>query len=168
MNGKTVLHPPRQNGFFARLTRRIPLLDDRRIFRMVRDLLIPLSTRPPQTLSLAKLKRRLREGATYVARSRKGACIGFIHVITRQNRVWIDLLAVDAPYQGRNIGSRLVGEAERYAAKRGFGEVLVGVDRGNEKGRRFYERHGFHVVQYLPEFDCWQMAKVLHGHLKNG
>lgn len=161
MNGKTVLLPKRQNGFFARITRRIPPVDDRRIFRLIREQLIPLASRPPQTMSLRILKRRLREGATYVARDRRGACIGFIHVLERQDQLWIDLLAIDTPFQGRGIGSRLLAAGERYASRKGDKQVLVGVDRKNKQGRRFYERHGFRVMRYLPDFDCWQMAKWL-------
>lgn len=161
LNGKTVLHPQRQNGFFARITRRIPPVDDRRIYRLIRDLLIPLASRPPQTMSVRILKRRLREGATYVARNRKGTCIGFIHVLERQDRMWIDLLAIDTPYQGRGIGSRLLAAGETYAFRKDNKEILVGVDRSNKQGRLFYERHGFRVMRYLPDFDCWQMAKTL-------
>jgi ribosomal protein S18 acetylase RimI-like enzyme len=159
--GKTVLRPRTQDGFFARITRRFPPADDRRIYRLIVKELIPLAKHPPQTINLRKLKKRLKEGATYAARNRKGALIGFIHLIERGGRMWIDLLAVDAGCQGRGIGSRLLERGERYARRKGYGELLVGVDRGNERGSRFYERHGFHVVQYIPDFDCWQMAKVL-------
>lgn len=162
LNGKTVLLPGRQNGFFARITRRFPPADDRRIFRLVREQLIPLAARPPQTLNLRVLKKRLKEGATYAARNRKGALIGFIHMIERKDRMWIDLLAVDASCQGQGIGSRLLRAGERYALRKGHRLLLVGVDRRNEHGRRFYERHGFRVLRYLPDFDCWQMAKTLN------
>lgn len=161
LNGKTVLHPRKQNGFFARITRRFPLADDRVIYRLIREQLIPLAKRPPQTISLRILKKRLKEGATYAARNRKGALIGFIHVMERKDRMWIDLLAVDTPFQGMGIGSMLLEAGQRYALRKGHRQMLVGVDRSNEKGRRFYERHGFRVLQYLPDFDCWQMAKSL-------
>lgn len=71
-------------------------------------------------------------------------------------QVWIDLAARRAertavlwavrsfhPLHGTGIGGHLMAAAERLLRERGVRRAELGVERGNEAARRFYERRGW-------------------------
>lgn len=143
------------------ITKRIPALDDQRILRLVHQELIPLAHRQPKTFTRKDLRIRLREGSTYTARNSKGQCIGFLHLIIRYGRFWIDMLAVHPSYQGRGVGQQLLQQAEKKVIRRKKPHLTVLVDRKNERGLHFYERNGYQLMQYVKEIDCYLMEKKI-------
>lgn len=53
---------------------------------------------------------------------------------------------VDAPLQGRGLGSAFVGEAIAWAEARGAPELYLSVFSENDSARKLYERHGWKKV----------------------
>ena len=56
---------------------------------------------------------------------------------------WIHDLYVKPEHRRRGVASMLMAEAERFARGEGAHLLRLGVLDGNERARRFYERHGF-------------------------
>lgn len=56
-------------------------------------------------------------------------------------------------YQGKGIGSRMLGTAESDLVRRGFKRIALNVAQDNEEARRLYERRGYHVT--APEPGIW-------------
>jgi GNAT superfamily N-acetyltransferase len=57
---------------------------------------------------------------------------------------WIQHLYVDPSWMGRGVGDRLLG----LARQRQPGELQLWAFQSNLGARRFYERHGFHAVEF--------------------
>lgn len=102
-----------------------------------------------------------RGDALYIAMI-NGAVTGFLAVIesTMDNRpvATIDLIGVDAFYQGRGVGTALV----RYFIDEWEGrvsELRVGTQAANIRSMRFYERNGFRAME---------SNYALHAHYYNG
>lgn len=138
--------------------------DERAIVGLVRTQLVPLSPRPG--LGGSRLRRellpRLRRGHTLVAsRTAKSAPFAFVHLELRSATLFVDLLAVDPVEQNRRWGSTLMATAERYGMENGCSESRLFVDEQNERGMRFYARHGYTVVRHIPKAACYEMFKPL-------
>ena len=54
----------------------------------------------------------------------------------------LDHLEVPGPFQGRGIGTALIGAAEATARQLGYEQIALGVGLDNPKARRLYERLG--------------------------
>jgi len=138
--------------------------DERAIVGLVRTQLVPISPRPG--LHGSRLRRellpRLRRGYTLVAsRTAKSAPFAFVHAELRSATLFIDLLAVDPAEQNRRWGSALMDAAERYGMENGCSESRLFVDEQNERGMRFYARHGYTVVRHIPKAACYEIFKPL-------
>jgi GNAT superfamily N-acetyltransferase len=55
----------------------------------------------------------------------------------------LDHLEVPGPFQGRGIGTALIGAAEDTARQLGYERIALGVGLDNPKARRLYERLGY-------------------------
>jgi GNAT superfamily N-acetyltransferase len=55
----------------------------------------------------------------------------------------LDHLEVAGPFQGRGIGTALIGAAEDTARRLGHERIALGVGLDNPKARRLYERLGY-------------------------
>ena len=55
----------------------------------------------------------------------------------------LDHLEVPGPFQGRGIGTALIGAAEGTARQLGHERIALGVGIDNPKARRLYERLGY-------------------------
>jgi len=64
---------------------------------------------------------------------------------------YIASLSVSRPMRGRGVGRELVREAEAWAKRKGYGEVMLEVSQSNSNAIRFYERGGYKV---LSSFDA--------------
>jgi len=138
--------------------------DERAIVDLVRTQLVPISPRPG--LRGSRLRRelapRLRRGYTFVAsRTAKSEPFAFVHVELRSATLFIDLLAVNPVEQNRRWGSALMAAAERFGAENDCSESRLFVDDINERGIRFYTRHGYTVVRHVPKAACYEMFKPL-------
>lgn len=68
----------------------------------------------------------------------EGNLVGFIAM----NGQWLDHLYVEPAWQGRGVGSALLAEAKKSCAA-----LELWTFQRNEQARRFYERHGFVLVE---------------------
>mmetsp|Transcript_18076 Transcript_18076/g.46212 ORF Transcript_18076/g.46212 Transcript_18076/m.46212 type:complete len:248 (-) Transcript_18076:72-815(-) len=59
---------------------------------------------------------------------------------------YIASLSVSRPTRGRGVGRQLVLEAERWAKRKGYGEIMLEVSQTNLDAIGFYERGGYKVV----------------------
>ena len=143
------------------ITKRIPARDDKRILRLVKRELIPISSNPPDSYRLKDLRARLKIGVTYVTRTSAGVCNGFIHLMRRKEQFWVDMLAIRSAYKRKGLGSKLLRHAERRAIQRDFTSIHLMVDAINKTGIAFYMRNGYHIVRYVKEVDAYQMEKQL-------
>jgi GNAT superfamily N-acetyltransferase len=55
----------------------------------------------------------------------------------------LDHLEVLGPFQGRGVGTKLIGAAEATARQLGYERIALGVGLDNPKARRLYERLGY-------------------------
>lgn len=132
------------------------------IVRIVRLELIPLSPHPhPTGRKLHKeMETRLKQGSTLVAEEAGRVC-AFLHLIIQQQTLFVDLLAVESSRQSKGFGSKLMMRAENHAVGVGCRRAVLYVDRGNDRGLRFYERLGYSVIAYHESLKCYEMLKWL-------
>jgi ribosomal protein S18 acetylase RimI-like enzyme len=89
------------------------------------------------------------DSATLIAADGGGTPLGYIHLESTEDGLsgkpagYVSILAVSAEAEGRGIATRLMQEAERWAAERGYPFLLLDVFGSNATARRFYERRGF-------------------------
>ena len=65
----------------------------------------------------------------------------------RRPQPYLSDLAVDPAYRRRGIASALVAEAERRAARMGFGELYLGVKASNAPALRMYAERGYEAIE---------------------
>ncbi|WP_141433145.1 GNAT family acetyltransferase [Bacillus sp. 03113] len=58
-------------------------------------------------------------------------------------RGWINHLAVDPEYQGRNIGQKIMAELELRFKQAGCEKINLLIELDNEKVQGFYKKQGF-------------------------
>ena len=58
-------------------------------------------------------------------------------------------LAVDGSFRGQGIGSRLLDEIESRLRQKGCLKCYLMVTPDNEEAMHFYERHGWHFMDYI-------------------
>ena len=142
---------------------RRPAADDKEIFRLVRQELIPLN--PPHLRprwSSREMKRRLDRGTTFVwvpdGMPYAGAA-GFLTAVVRGEELFVDMLALGREFQGAGAGGALLRRAERYGVERGCKAMRLYVNDDNERGIRFYRKHGMAPVWYEERFQSYVMEK---------
>lgn len=88
----------------------------------------------------------------YLARSPKGAYIGFIQISVRSDHVegsstsplaYIEGIYVKPKHRKKGIARALVREAEKWAQEQGFTEIGSDTEIDNKKSRKFHKRVGF-------------------------
>ncbi|MFD2672992.1 GNAT family N-acetyltransferase [Marinicrinis sediminis] len=133
------------------------------IFRLVKDEILPHATAVRRRevdmyWTRAHMRKRLRAGRTWVA-VKQGRSVGLVHAVVQSQAVWVDLLAVLRSEQGSGIGEKLLKRVFQYASYKKQKTVQVAVDGGNTRAMRFYEKHGFRIVDYIPEWDVHVMRR---------
>jgi GNAT superfamily N-acetyltransferase len=71
---------------------------------------------------------------------------GVERVHPRETHLYLSVLGVDPPQQGRGIGSRLIAPGLELCDREGVGAYL---ETARERNVVFYERHGFRTTQEL-------------------
>jgi ribosomal protein S18 acetylase RimI-like enzyme len=87
------------------------------------------------------------DGATFVAVAGH-AVVGFVSVASSEHftgecDAYIGELAVDAAFEGRGAGRRLIAAAEQWARQAGFRCITLDTGAANSRARRFYGRLGY-------------------------
>lgn len=78
-----------------------------------------------------------------------GNVIGGILGGTYWGWLYIDILWVHQDHRNRGIGSRLLGEAEKEAVRRGCHHVHL--DTMSWQAPGFYKKQGYEVIGFLPD-----------------
>jgi ribosomal protein S18 acetylase RimI-like enzyme len=146
------------------IRKRKPLLDDRAIYRMIVKELLPYhrQTSPQARLSFVTVRKRLNKGITKVsAAGLTRRPQGFITYFKQEGKLFVDMLAVRAPFQGKGIGARLLTNALSYGRRSGCKQVMLYVDKSNDGAQRFYTRHGFATVRLEQSIQCYLMSRNL-------
>lgn len=63
------------------------------------------------------------------------------------NVAYIGFFMMDAAYQGRGIGSAIVGEVAAYLKSIGKRSLRLGIDKENPQSNHFWKKNGFRVVK---------------------
>jgi ribosomal protein S18 acetylase RimI-like enzyme len=139
---------------------------DRRIYRMVKTMLLPISrkTFPTMNVSFSEIRERLNSGTAYVALHEGQSAAGFVLARKVGDAVWVDMLAVDAKARHRGYGSLLLSRAELYGSRAGCSAAHLFVDDRNASARRFYEKRGYRPQRFYPEIGCHLYAKTLKSN----
>lgn len=61
-------------------------------------------------------------------------------------------IVVHPKYQGKGYGAKLLKECELECARRGSKNILLEVRVDNTGGIKFYKKHGFEIVDKLPDY----------------
>lgn len=159
----TVTHIHSRGRYALTIRSRHPATDDAVILRLIRRRLLPLNAPSlRRKWTDRELKHRLKQGTTKVwtpaaaPRSRPGA---FITFFIRDAELFVDMLAVDAPYQRSGIGSRLLRLAEAWGVSRGCRVMRLFVNDDNRAGIRFYMKHGMMPAWYDERVRSYIMEK---------
>lgn len=98
------------------------------------------------------------------------------HIADGVDRAYLYAFRVMEMFQGRGIGTRLIGEAESILVDRGFCSVTIAAAKINIRALNLYERLGYHIVGDDPgkwsyvdhlgrirqvEEPCWVLEKIL-------
>ncbi|MGG4221242.1 GNAT family N-acetyltransferase [Paenibacillus jamilae] len=138
--------------------------DDKMIFRLIEQELVPLSHLSAQEMDQIRkeLPRRLNRGITFVAcRPDNAQVVGFIHVMLHGELLYIDLIAISSAHQGKRYGKKLLEYAEQYGRLRHCKRAKVMVDEDNVRGIHFYLRHRYHMLRYVALSRCHELEKSL-------
>ena len=126
--------------------RRARLTDAKRVAELSGQLGYPATEK--------QMKRRLKEalkdkdGACFVAGSREGELLGWIHVSTtplleEERRAEVNGLVVDETARSRGAGALLLAEAEKWARARRCKGMSVRSNVLRERAHGFYLRNGY-------------------------
>jgi ribosomal protein S18 acetylase RimI-like enzyme len=145
------------------IRRRKRKMDDRAIHRMIMNELIPYTGMEvsKKETTLQAISRRLNQRKTYVMTCSGVKPCGFVSFDVKSRRLLIDMIAMNRGSQGKGLGGRLLAAAERYGKRRKCMEAILFVDESNPGAQRFYDRKGYEVTEYLPEIQCYRLAKQL-------
>lgn len=137
--------------------------DRERIIRLVYQELWPFTRRvfPGRKFSRKDVQFRLRIRDAFVKVGNNGEVYGLVMVSTENNRLLIDLLAVDRHVKGRGVGTSLMTFAERFGRRKGLEVAWLYVDDSNDKAMRFYEKLGYMAVGYISNLRCYIYQKFL-------
>lgn len=101
---------------------------------------------------------RGERGSELLVARRQDATAGFLAVLEQPDAACIDLVGVDAAYQGRGVGRALVLEfARRWGPRKA--RLRVGTQAANIGSLRMYEGCGFRMAQ---------ASYVMHAHVRDG
>lgn len=146
------------------IMRRYTTADKAAVLQLIRAELVPLSNTVHSLDGklLRLLPRRLKQGVTLIAgRTRSSPPLAFIHYMTGNKLLFIDMLVVHSRYQGKQLGTQLMCAAEADGRARGCSRALLFVDKGNDGAVRFYNRLGYTLARYDQALQCYELGKPL-------
>ena len=61
----------------------------------------------------------------------------------QEKTAFIGLFMMDAAFQGRGTGSKIIGECAAYLTSLGYQKIRLGIDKGNPQSDAFWRKNGF-------------------------
>ncbi|HUJ28870.1 MAG TPA: GNAT family N-acetyltransferase [Myxococcales bacterium] len=98
---------------------------------------------------VAQLRRDVERGVVYELLLEGGRAVGFCGYEPIGRELKLHKLYLEVSEHGRGLGSQMLKHVEDQARRRGLPTVVLGVNRGNAKAIRAYERNGYRVRQEL-------------------
>jgi ribosomal protein S18 acetylase RimI-like enzyme len=98
---------------------------------------------------VAQLRRDLSRGVVYELLFDGERAVGFCGYEQIGGELKLHKLYLEVEEHGRGLGSLMLRHVEDEARRRGLRTVVLGVNRGNAKAIRSYERNGYRVRQEL-------------------
>jgi ribosomal protein S18 acetylase RimI-like enzyme len=99
----------------------------------------PSQSDTPESLA----RKQLRDPELFILAIAEGCVVGSVMGSYDGRRGWINKLAVLPECLGRDIGGRLLAEAERRLRAIGFEMVNLLIEYDNAKVVGYYQRHGY-------------------------
>jgi GNAT superfamily N-acetyltransferase len=126
--------------------RRVLLTDAKRVAELSGQLGYPATEKQMKLRLTEALKDK--DGACFVAGSREGELLGWIHVSTtplleEERRAEVNGLVVDEAARSRGAGALLLAEAEKWARGRRCKGMSVRSNVLRERAHGFYLRNGY-------------------------
>ncbi|MHC2998358.1 GNAT family N-acetyltransferase [Microbacterium sp. HJ5] len=133
--------------------RRATIDDADTVARLLHDFNVEFDTESPGPAAIAdRLRSLLADTSTFALLAGHPACATAL--VTLRPNVWfdgpvalLDELYVAPALRDRGIGSALIELLVDECAARGVELIEINVDESDVDTMRFYERHGFHLVQ---------------------
>ena len=91
------------------------------------------------------------EQKTFISIWKEGKVVGILDLIEKyptQTSFWIGLLLVHGSLHDKRIGSMILNAVLNAGKKEGYKTVQLGVLNGNNRGMKFWEKHGFSILRY--------------------
>lgn len=103
-----------------------------------------------QQLELTRYRLEQKQNALLRVAEHEGRLVGVIEVESEvwRNTALVWALFVDQAWRGQGIGSKLLGMAEKWAARKKFRAVVLETQSNNIPAIRFYEKHGYAIAGY--------------------
>jgi len=96
-------------------------------------------------------KKKICSDVSIGAMENKQHLIGVANVSNREmGKANLDLLAIDPSYQGKGLGSKLLVDAEKVAAKAGYRVMGLMTEQVKPQNVAFYSSRGYKVIGYDP------------------
>lgn len=108
-----------------------------RVMPAIEGLREAMKSLPPRKTASDKYFLGLFDGARLVG------VLDLIRAYPREGMAFIGWFMLDARYQGRSLGRRLIGELLTSLKAQGIGEVRLGRVQGNPQSERFWHACGF-------------------------
>ena len=98
---------------------------------------------------VAQLRRDVEHGVVYELLFERERAVGFCGYEQLGRELKLHKLYLEVSEHGRGLGSQMLEHVEDEARRRGLAWVVLGVNRGNAKAIRAYQRNGYRVRQEL-------------------
>lgn len=147
--------------------RRATVGDAGEVARLLHDFNTEYDVESPGSEVLAARLRTLLAGDRTVALLAGEPAVG-VALVTLRPDVWyegpvalLDELYVVPRLRGRGVGSGLIGALLAWARSERVALVEINVDEGDVGAQRFYERHGFSVIDPDPQERALHLSREL-------
>ena len=75
------------------------------------------------------------------------AVMDLIDGYPEQDAAFIGFFMMNRAYQGRQLGSSIIGEAAAYLKSAGKRSIRLAIDKGNPQSTHFWKKNGFRVIR---------------------
>jgi len=83
-----------------------------------------------------------------------GKVVGFAIVMYRNwfGVAYLDYIQVKTEWMGKGLGHKLIEKCLNFAEEKGARVIYTETGKNNENAIRFYQRHGFEISGYIPDY----------------